>query len=298
MRRKLIGLLLLVVSGLWISALPATAGDVTADNLRVFEDADVHGKLVVTASPEVTTNSLELWYSFSTNATPVADDSGNGNTGTVYTATWTSSGKIDGAYQLDGTNDYIRVSTMTNQLSGDFTLAAWVYCTGSGGDVFDSYVTSYGNYWVSLIFDTVNNRMNLNLYDGSQCPYIVSANSSVTTGVWYHVVGTRNTTDDKIYLYIDGDEKSSTTDTTTTVPSYGNLDLGACNGGGGATRMFQGLIDEPRVYDRALSDTEILELYLNGRETSDGDGTAEFRDGVIYLAPLGDLSMGTYTNAP
>lgn len=106
-------------------------------------------------------------------------------------------------------------STVSTGLSGSFTISGWVKFSDSGSlqYPFCSHVTSYDNYWMIVNRET-NNKIRFNLYDGTNNPY---TDSIVTVGdsSWAFITAVRDTTADKIKLYINGAFQSETTDTTT-----------------------------------------------------------------------------------
>src|SRR5690348_8701878 len=78
------------------------------------------------------TNGLVAAYSFDQSGSTVADFSGNGNTGTVSNATWTSAGKYGGAFSFNGTSSMITVPDSPSlDLTTGMTLEAWVKPTVS-----------------------------------------------------------------------------------------------------------------------------------------------------------------------
>src|SRR5439155_13123475 len=104
-------------------------------------------------------NGLVAAYSFSegTGAT-VADLSGNGNTGTISNATWTTSGKYDKALVFNGTSSIVTINdTPSLELSSAMTLEAWVYPTA----------TPIG--WVDVVYKQNDN-------------YLLEASSTVGAG--------------------------------------------------------------------------------------------------------------------
>src|SRR5437870_3453171 len=74
-------------------------------------------------------------YSFDDgNGTTVTDLSGNGNTGTISGASWTSQGKFSNALTFDGISNWVTVNDSDSlELSGGMTLEAWAYPTAAPG---------------------------------------------------------------------------------------------------------------------------------------------------------------------
>jgi len=77
----------------------------------------------------------------------VKDYSDFGNNGTVYNATWNSTGGHDGfgAYEFDGVGDRIEIAdSQSLSITGDLTIAWWQYdLSGTGGAFHKSYTGEY-----------------------------------------------------------------------------------------------------------------------------------------------------------
>ena len=81
----------------------------------------------------------------------------------------------------------------------------------------------------------------------------------VVSGNWYHIVGVRDTSTGRVGIYINGVKEHEVVDTTTNVTFNTNLLIGGRPG----TRdlLFHGLIDEVKIYNRALTGDEIEDIY-------------------------------------
>jgi hypothetical protein len=190
-----------------------------------------------------------------------ADTSGNGNTGTVYGATWTT-GKYGNALSFDG-NDYVSVAD-SNSLdfgANDFTIAFWVKPNALGSDhEFISKFYNTGTWGDGIILEHAAGGVGLrfvtrpNTADtiGTQVSYA----NSISVGYWSHVVALR--TGSTLKLYINGLEKASTTGSADNVNTNVNMEIGRL---GSIGRYFNGTIDEVRIYNRSLSADEIKALY-------------------------------------
>jgi hypothetical protein len=90
---------------------------------------------------------------------------------------------------------------------------------------------------------------------------------TLTNGTWFHVVARYTLSTKEFSVWFDGVEQSTQTGTKSGASDNSDdFKIGADAGESGPT--MDGLIDEVGVWDRALTDTEIGELY-NG-----GDGLA------------------------
>jgi hypothetical protein len=273
-------------------------GDLSTDNLTVNDKATFRGSVeaggVSVSSP---TNGLMLFFNFTTNTTPVEDLSGNNNTGTVSGATWTASGMTNGAYSYDGSDDRITVAdSETIDPSDEITISAWIKMNSDnpgksilGKHIDDStrgYFAQINYYTTSLNFYVSVN----NTHQGVLSTYVM------TTGVWHMVTGTYDGS--HVRVYIDGSEKDSTELSGTMDNNSEPLSVGCLSANGATQDFFDGLIDEVRVYNRALSADEIKGLYYYYSPSSQPTNTVRFSNGVNYVYPLGDVGMGTYTTGP
>ena len=88
----------------------------------------------------------------------------------------------------------------------------------------------------------------------------VTANSNINIadGNWHYLMGVKDVAKDLIKIYVDGVEKESIQDTTTASHTNSQaLSIGGLSGSG----FFNGLIDDVRIYNRALTPAEITALY-------------------------------------
>ena len=83
----------------------------------------------------ITASGLIAAYSFNEGSgTTLVDRTGNGRTGTLSGATWSTAGKFGGALSFDGVNDWVTVADANAlDLTTGMTLEAWVFPTASGG---------------------------------------------------------------------------------------------------------------------------------------------------------------------
>jgi len=269
------------------------------DNLTVY------GKhLVIQQVPQGSVPAgMKLYYSFDTDqGATVSDQSGNEYAANVSGATWTSDGKVGGAYAFDGNDSITRSAGNFLQLgNGAFTLAAWIsvasYQNWRGivvqGDIIRSTVSGFG------IFVTQGGLLDFRVRQGAPC-LDVSTPTSIPLNTWLHVVAVRDTGGQNTTLrfYVNGQlvntaVSASTFDVSSTEPFYVGRDY----------YFYHGLIDEVLLYPRALSETGVQDLYTYAggpfpEAKMEVRAPAAFFQGVQYVAPLGDLSMGPFTEGP
>ncbi|PYN28692.1 MAG: hypothetical protein DMD98_21940, partial [Candidatus Rokuibacteriota bacterium] len=191
-------------------------------------------------------------YAFNEGAgTTVADASGNGNTGTINGATWTTAGRYGSALVFDGTSTSVTVANAASlRLTTGMTLEAWVYPTGA--------LTG----WRAVIDKNVDGYYLMASSDQGNRPAVGGAwppGARITRGptglglnTWTHLAATFDGA--TVRLYVNGAEAVSQAQTAALTPTAGTLQIGADSYTG---ENFAGRIDEVRIYNRALSAAEI-----------------------------------------
>lgn len=206
---------------------------------------------------EYTTNAH--WKLDETSGTSAADATGSGHTGTVTgTATWASAVRNNG-FSFNGATR-IQASGLISSPT-NFTVACWANVTASSTAGADAI--SLGDYITLRPHQVSGNGPTVTFYRGSSA-YVQAqlASSSYVGAGWHHFAGTFDDASNSLKLYVDGVLVSTVT-TTYSVSWSGlgtNTVLGS-HGNGGTGYWLTGAIDDARVYDRALSASEIAELY-------------------------------------
>jgi hypothetical protein len=218
-------------------------------------------------------NGLVLWLPMDEGSGTIAYDySGYGNNGTLYSGyticsnpptsgcpTWVD-GKIGKALSFDGVNDYVRISESPSlKITRAITIEAWVYPT-KVADLWQQIVgkrdaNNIGGYLLQL---TASNRFIFYIYSGGW--RWIYATTLPANNTWFHVLGTFDGSSLKIY--VNGNLEG-------TIPFSGTIndvtsDVSIGNSYAGSSEYFNGIVDEVRIYNRALSEEEIKELYYNG----------------------------------
>ena len=200
----------------------------------------------------VPTSNLTAWYSFTGNAN---DGSTNGYNGTVNGATLTTDrfGNTNSSYNFNGTNNYISLPTGFTTGSASKSFSVWFYLTnGTYNFVLDGGTSvngsSFGLFWNS------NPTINKLTFHGDGTTYDYEF-TDINFNQWYHTVITYDGTTVKSYLngvYIGS--KIVTLNTSTT----SNIKVGCRNN---TSAYFVGKIDDIGVWNRALTQQEITDLY-------------------------------------
>ena len=196
------------------------------------------------------TPGLVAAYSFDEGSGAVAvDASGNGHTGTLAGAAWTT-GRYGGGLSFNGSNAYVGLGTLGTFYQSAFTLEAWVQkqtATKNDVGILGTWAGSGPMLWV----DHIATRYQLTLGGNGLSGYLDSGHNPIA-GQWQHLAATYNGTTAR--YYIDGIEVASRT----VSGSVGNSNIwrigayGTSPGG-----FFDGTIDDVRIYNRALSAGEV-----------------------------------------
>jgi RHS repeat-associated protein len=165
--------------------------------------------------------------------------------GNAQTSTSQSKFGSSAAY-FDGSGDYLGVSDSVDfQLSGDFTIEAWLYPTafpaGSGTIVTTRRDTNSVKTPVGLWISKEGKMQIAASLSGSQYDVNLYSTSSVMLNQWSHVAATRSGNVWKIF--INGEEKGSVTSVITPYTRTGTTNIG----GDTNTNYFTGYIDDLRI---------------------------------------------------
>ncbi len=211
----------------------------------------------------------------------ITDKSGSGNTGTLITMTATSSpvaGKIGQALKLNGLNSTLFVGSTSSlrYTGGDMTIATWFFIDKNEtttGDLISKPWNGCGEYNYRIV-KGAGRTFSIALTGATGYGSSGSIHA-ITSNKWHHLV-LRLTSAKKVQVYIDNFLEIDSTHgiTNWVAPSCGDgnvpLDLGSLypygEGWVGNTGYsFGGAIDDTRIYNRALSDAEIKQLYNQGK---------------------------------
>jgi len=189
------------------------------------------------------------------------NDIGNTYNGVNSNVTFNASGKFGAAAVFNGSSSRIDINSPIIDVSSDYTVSMWVNT---------SDVTTF-----KAIYENINtngylaNQVLITILSGTIRIYTVQTNGSSTIAsynfsgaslsinTWYHLVFVLKTNGSHI-AYINGTSYSSTYYTTTSPTPSGNTTIGYGNGS-----SFNGSIDQVRIFNSALTSSQVGELYNN-----------------------------------
>lgn len=210
------------------------------------------------------------------------DGSGNGNNGNlinIATSTFYTTGEIGQALNFDGTNDYISMGDILDLNGGvPFSISTWAMFNDftNSPSILGKFDGTGNNFAYTLemgqLFETDGSGLGLMLLDSSSGGYIGRSTSrKIVKGVWYHIVGTYDggSTSSSVKLYYNGvqvDDTNTQGGTFTTIRNVSTpLTIGSLLSNGNPNYLIKGKIDDVRIYNRVLSQSEVIQLYNTGK---------------------------------
>lgn len=185
----------------------------------------------------------------------VKDSSGNRNDGTIYEASWTE-GKYGSALSFDGVNDQVHISSSSSlKPSNAFTLEAWIKL-----NTFTStWQTVFAKEYQWLVSIHPNGQVGYWNGNGAKwVPKLLTPVGIIKTGNWHHIVSVYDGANK--YIYVDGILFAGPQ-----TQGYGvndnPLQLFGRSVPVVTNQWANGIIDEVRIYNRALSAEEIKAHY-------------------------------------
>ncbi|GGJ31189.1 alpha-L-arabinofuranosidase C-terminal domain-containing protein [Deinococcus roseus] len=217
--------------------------------------------LLQTASQD----GMLLHYTFDQNTPGKATDaSGHGNDGTLEgQASWTDAGKLGGAIDLNGTSAYVRLPDGLLEKQHDLTIATWVHADslGTWARVFD--FGSGTDNWMFLTLSDFMGVPRFSILPRGSSENLLTGSPFPGTGDWHHVavVVSGNT----YTLYLDGLQAGSVSNMQNNPAKLGATNQNFIGKSQFAPDpFFDGKIDDFRIYDHALSGSELLALVTSG----------------------------------
>lgn len=204
------------------------------------------------------------------------DSSGNGYTLSPGTAPTYTTGKFGNGADFETTSSqYITRSEAGLRFNGAKTISCWIKPESLYGD----------QYFVGLWNSSPNNYYQLKIDSSGGLTFqvggvsgAVTSDAKVSIGSWYHVAGSWDGT--TYSVYVNGTKKSGASGGSELSQDAGGFSIGRT--GDYAGGYFDGIIDDVAVFDRALTDAEILTLcdvtrkayyrFESGARTTDSSG--------------------------
>ncbi|MBU1910439.1 MAG: hypothetical protein KJ726_10370, partial [Verrucomicrobia bacterium] len=232
---------------------------------------------------------IMLRYAFDEDeGTIILDTSGHGRDGELYGAQYEPNGRIGGGLKLDGTNHYAELDGGLPLAGRSFTLAVWARpnasqqpCCESGRQ--DIFSTGVGEADQGLQFGyEYDGYFLVHFWDDD----LFSTQSYTDDGQWRHWGATYDQATNERRLYRDGGVVGADTAADDFVGT-GPLVIGRGAMEPFDVSYFGGVLDEVRAYDRAMSPTEMTNLFVQGYSAL-----------ITYTAVVETAGSYSITNVP
>jgi len=201
------------------------------------------------------------WYLFNEGAgSRLADISNTGAHGTLTdmdpATDWIGS-PLGGGLHFDGADDYVFFGSEAGDTAGlEMSVSFWLNLDSlpSNGSILgNSSAPVWKNGW-GVTLSAAGTEMDFWVDDSSTN---VARSSALVTGVWTHWVGWWDGATVKLFRDLELQPTADTFSSSITNP--GNFEIGKV---GGSTTELNGTLDDVRVYNRAITDSEMRQLYV------------------------------------
>jgi predicted ribosomally synthesized peptide with SipW-like signal peptide len=200
--------------------------------------------------------ALDAYYPFEGTANDV---SGNDYDGTLNGGVSFTSGQVGQAASFDGEDTRVTVAADNETLDAqtDISVSVWVYPTAHDSSAYNGIVGSHQNSGPYSGWAIAENRSgNLGLW--SDTSGWSNTSQALPLDEWTHIVVTRSATESTATVYVDGTEATTAP---WQVPTSNDRPLFIGDRADGEGPPFNGLIDDVRIYSRALSASEVQDIY-------------------------------------
>jgi len=234
--------------------------------------------------------NLRAYWKLDESSGNASDSSGNGHTLTNTSVSYTTS-KINNGGSFDGSSSVFRNSSLSYNGESSISYSVWVKynslpTSGNFISIVSKYsVTGSGGYDLRLYNDGGTMKLQVQFAYSGGSNNLLTYTTTPTTGVWYHYVATRNNSTS--VLYINGTSVATLAQTSKTFGNIENdLTVGALRLSGVTDRYTNGYIDEVGIWNKALTSTEVTELYNSG-----SGNQYPFQQDIIMSGGTGDFIL-------
>jgi hypothetical protein len=196
-----------------------------------------------------------------------ANDSVDGNNGTLQNGATFAAGKIGQAFSFDGVDDFVEVpdSSSWDFGTGNFSVGGWFKGDALPSFPYATFIgrnTGTGDGWGDIdwnIHILANGKPEFQASNNGSPGVTLSAPTNVVDNQWHHIAVTR--TGNRFDIYIDGISEANITSVIIVRNTANPVRFGWAYA---HTSYLNSLIDEVEIYNRALSASEIQAIFKKG----------------------------------
>jgi len=201
---------------------------------------------------------LVSYYKLDESSGTVIDELGI-NDGTNYGATPNVAGKINTAYDFNGSTHISIGNNVFDALTlGSYSVSLWVKA-----DTLSTNAIQYIPFDIEgriMQFRSEESKWRVQSYDGATSSFADST-FNYNTGVWVHLAGVYNASAETLKLYVDGTLRDTAINVLT---SDNSTDRDTRIGGAWSESYWDGKVDEIGIWNRTLTSDEVSALYNSG----------------------------------
>ena len=253
------------------TTLSHSGGSVTLSS-PTYTEEDIALRIIST-SIQSEPNLLGHWKLDETSGTTAYDATAQQNNGTLLGGFTFGGNSVPGhsntALSFDGYNDLVRAG---NPSDGSLDMG---FSSFSVSNWF--YITSNQNKWQYFVNKAAGGATGYGVgidYTNKVVARFKTSSSNVTcegpvpsSGVWHHVVAVYDRSNNQISLYLDGALEATAAIGSGSLDNNYDFQIGAYGYGSVPANFFKGALDDVRLYDKALSASEVSTLF-NGTTTN------------------------------
>ncbi len=204
------------------------------------------------------------------------DNSGNGHDGTLNGNPQCVDGVKGKAFSFDGSNDWLDGSINSDAFAGNWTIATWFYHKGNEtptvtwGGIFSNNNNEVSNAPVMSFRGGDDNNTGIadSNYFGIDGAGITAKGTFIDLGShlnkWIFAVITYQNGIPTVYAYKDGQLIKNSQALPYVLQRGDKFYIARHYGGPNTVQLYKGSIDDLRIYNRALTEAEVMELYNGG----------------------------------
>jgi len=231
------------------------------DDIRIYNQA-LTGQDAAELALLCPEQDLAAYWRFDeTTGNTAIDSSGNGHCASLLAGSTYTQGRLNNSLQLDGVKAYLDCGRDQDlELTGDLSIGLWFYAH-NWDNAFPTLISKRDGFdsmdW-QLFYNTGFGRLEMWYGNHGACRLFGNLNVNPSLNTWHHLMVTRS--GDLWTLYLDGYPQGSHT-CSAAMPTGDTLRMGVIQKGQEEISAFNGLLDDARLYHRALSDGEVAKLF-------------------------------------
>ena len=262
----------------------------TIDEVRIYnraltatEISKLYSSGQVTRKQVANTGLVGYWSLNDGAGTRAVDSSGNLKHSTLSGGTTWVNGKRSKSLNFNGVDSYGDVDLRNSGLTGSQTLSAWVKTSGPPfGKPHQTVLATDPTYQYGIKLMTYKNINRVGLWLGSgSTNYEAFVNTNINDGQWHFVLGVYDYNAGTVTMYIDGVAYSplSSGQMVINVSDVGKIGRDYHN----SDYSYNGIIDDVRIYNRALTATEVQALYKQNETVVNASQNNRLTNGLVGL---------------